>query len=145
MQPHLTQYELFFVSAIKIGMNTNDIAQLFNISNDSVRKSRYRIKKRFGLKKEDNFLNLLQSITSRKMAENVIIICLQFVSHKIRIDNQFLANFVLQQQFYKSRIRISSKPEDFTASTSSGLFFIIKEFLCSNIKSLNCMSFKRRE
>lgn len=64
MQPDLTQYELVFVSAIKTGMNTNEIAQLFNISNDSVRKSRYRIKKKFGLRKEDNFLNFLHSIIS---------------------------------------------------------------------------------
>lgn len=60
-KPDLTQYDLFFVSAMKMGMNTRQIAEILNISDDSVRKSRYRIKKKLGLKKEDNFLGFLHA------------------------------------------------------------------------------------
>ncbi|QGY45981.1 response regulator [Maribellus comscasis] len=60
----LTQYDIVFICATKMGMNTSQIAHLFNISDDSVRKSRYRIKKKLCLKKTDNFVQFTHSILS---------------------------------------------------------------------------------
>ncbi|MCG6188863.1 response regulator transcription factor [Maribellus maritimus] len=60
----LTQYDIVFICATKMGMNTSQIAHLFNISDDSVRKSRYRIKKKLGLKREDNFVQFTHSFSS---------------------------------------------------------------------------------
>jgi DNA-binding response OmpR family regulator/DNA-binding CsgD family transcriptional regulator len=60
--PGLTQYEMVFISAHYMGLNTAQLADLLNISDGSVRKSRYRIKKKLGLKKEDDFLNFIQSL-----------------------------------------------------------------------------------
>ena len=57
----LTQYELVFLSAHLMGLSTVQIADLLNISDGSVRKSRYRLKKKMGLKKDVNFLNFVQS------------------------------------------------------------------------------------
>lgn len=57
----LTQYELVFISATYAGLSTSQMANLFNISEDSVRKSRYRIKKKLGLKKSDDFLKFVHS------------------------------------------------------------------------------------
>jgi DNA-binding response OmpR family regulator len=64
----LTQYELVFISAHLMGLNTNQLADLLNISNDSVRKSRYRLKKKLGLHKEDNFLSFIHAINSESKA-----------------------------------------------------------------------------
>jgi DNA-binding NarL/FixJ family response regulator len=57
----LTQYEMVFISAHLMGLTTNQIADLLNISDGSVRKSRYRLKKKMGLKKDESFLNFIQS------------------------------------------------------------------------------------
>lgn len=61
----LTQYELVFISAHMQGLNTKQIADLLNISDDSVRKSRYRTKKKLGLNKEDDFLSFIRSLNSK--------------------------------------------------------------------------------
>lgn len=58
----LTQYEMVFISAHLMGLNTNQVADLLNITNDSVRKSRYRLKKKMGLKKEDDFLKFVHEL-----------------------------------------------------------------------------------
>jgi DNA-binding response OmpR family regulator/DNA-binding CsgD family transcriptional regulator len=60
----LTQYELVFFSATYTGLTTSQMADLLNISQDSVRKSRYRIKKKIGLKREDDFLKFVYSFGS---------------------------------------------------------------------------------
>jgi DNA-binding response OmpR family regulator len=60
--PRLTQYEVVFISAHVMGLSTHQLADLFTISNDSVRKSRYRLKKKLGLNKADDFLNFIYSI-----------------------------------------------------------------------------------
>ena len=56
-----TQYELVFLSATYTGLTTSQMAELLNISEDSVRKSRYRIKKKMGLSREDDFLKIVHS------------------------------------------------------------------------------------
>jgi DNA-binding response OmpR family regulator/DNA-binding CsgD family transcriptional regulator len=58
----LTQYEIVFISAHLMGLFTNQLADLFNISSNSVRKSRNRIKNKLGLRKEDDFLIFIHSI-----------------------------------------------------------------------------------
>ena len=58
----LTQYELVFISATRMGLSTDQLSDLFNISAGSVRKSRYRIKKKMGLKPEEDFLRFIHSI-----------------------------------------------------------------------------------
>lgn|GEM_PF-420753 len=60
--PKLTQYEMVFISAHLMGLNTTQLADLLNISDDSVRKSRYRIKKKLGLKKEEDFLEFIHTL-----------------------------------------------------------------------------------
>lgn len=62
----LTQYDLVFISAHKMGFSTNQIAGLLNISDDSVRKSRYRIKKKLGLGRNDDFLKFIHDIYPAK-------------------------------------------------------------------------------
>lgn len=59
--PSLTQYDLIFIVATKMGMNTAQIAELLNISDGSARKSRYRLKKKLGLAANINFLNFINS------------------------------------------------------------------------------------
>ena len=58
---HLTQYELVMTAAMITGLNTNQIAEMLNISPESVRKSRYRLKKKLGLGKKDDLLMFMQS------------------------------------------------------------------------------------
>jgi DNA-binding NarL/FixJ family response regulator len=55
-----TSNEILFISATKLGLDTFQIADLLNISADSVRKNRYRVKKKMGLKKEENFLTYIR-------------------------------------------------------------------------------------
>ena len=60
--PGLTQYEIVFISAHYMGLFTNQIAGLLNISSNSVRKSRNRIKNKLGLKKDDDFVTFIYSL-----------------------------------------------------------------------------------
>jgi len=47
--PRLTQLDLILIASIIFNLNTNQIAKMFNITNDSVRKSKYRLKKKLNL------------------------------------------------------------------------------------------------
>lgn len=58
----LTQYDLVFSSATRMGMNTNEIADMLSISADSVRKSRYRLKKKMGIGSDENFHSFIHSV-----------------------------------------------------------------------------------
>ncbi|SHJ43507.1 Response regulator receiver domain-containing protein [Tangfeifania diversioriginum] len=62
----LTQYEIVFISAHLMGLNTMQLSDLFCISDDSVRKSRYRVKKKLGLKKEDDFFSFIHALNIGK-------------------------------------------------------------------------------
>jgi len=59
--PGLTQYELVFLSATVMGLSTSQLGDLLNISDDSVRKSRYRLKKKLGLTRENDLLKYIHS------------------------------------------------------------------------------------
>ena len=62
---NLTQYELVFISASFLGLTTQQIADLLNISDDSVRKSRYRLKRKLGLSKDEDFLKFVYSLNDK--------------------------------------------------------------------------------
>lgn len=62
---NLTQYELVFISATFLGLTTQQIADLLNITNDSVRKSRYRLKRKIGLKKDEDFLKFIYQLNKQ--------------------------------------------------------------------------------
>ncbi len=62
--PNLKQPDLAFASAIAMNLSTLQIASLLNITAASVRKNRYRLKKKIGLQKKENldaFLHALKS------------------------------------------------------------------------------------
>ncbi|MFA5535333.1 MAG: hypothetical protein WDA19_12600, partial [Mariniphaga sp.] len=65
LYPRLTQYEIVFLSAHLMGLNTNQLADLFNISEGSVRKSRHRLKRKLGLTRNDDFLNFIHGINQK--------------------------------------------------------------------------------
>lgn len=58
---NLTQYELVMLSALAMGFNTTQLAGLLNISDGSVRTSKYRLKKKFGLSRNDSLLLFIRS------------------------------------------------------------------------------------
>ena len=60
----LTQYDLAVISATVAGLNTNHLADLLNVSIDSVWKSRHRLKKKLGLSKDDDLLQFIYSFHS---------------------------------------------------------------------------------
>lgn len=53
--PQLTQQDLIIISALFINLNTHQLSVILGISPDSVRKSKYRLKKKLGLGKEVDF------------------------------------------------------------------------------------------
>jgi len=61
---HLTQYDLVLISATALGLKTYQLADLLNVSIDSVRKSKYRLKKKLSLGKNDDLLKFIESIHS---------------------------------------------------------------------------------
>lgn len=50
--PLLTQQDIILISAIFINLNTNQIGVILGISPESVRKSKYRLKKKLGINKD---------------------------------------------------------------------------------------------
>jgi DNA-binding response OmpR family regulator/DNA-binding CsgD family transcriptional regulator len=57
--PQLTQYDLTLLSAMAAGFNTFQLADMLCISPDSVRKSRYRIKKKLELTSDQKLLGFI--------------------------------------------------------------------------------------
>ena len=53
---NLTEYELLLCSSLLSGLNNNQIADLLNVTIESARKSKYRLKKKLGLQKEDDLV-----------------------------------------------------------------------------------------
>jgi CheY-like chemotaxis protein/DNA-binding CsgD family transcriptional regulator len=60
--PGLTANEKRFCAYIKIGMSSNDIAKLLNISMEGIKKSRYRLRRKFGLQTQENLENYIAKI-----------------------------------------------------------------------------------
>jgi DNA-binding response OmpR family regulator len=59
--PKLTQLELTLISAIRLNLNTTQIASLLFISPESVRKYRYRLKKKLNLSPGVSLFNFIMS------------------------------------------------------------------------------------
>jgi DNA-binding response OmpR family regulator/DNA-binding CsgD family transcriptional regulator len=63
--PGLTRYQMIFIAATFMGLNTGQMADLLNISEDSVRKNRYRLKRKLGLGNSDDFYEYIYSLGTR--------------------------------------------------------------------------------
>lgn len=59
--PTLSSKEMRLISFIRIGMNSSEIAQVLNISIDSLHKSRYRLRKKLGLSDKENLDNYIKN------------------------------------------------------------------------------------
>jgi DNA-binding response OmpR family regulator/DNA-binding CsgD family transcriptional regulator len=59
--PKLTQLELTIISTILFNLNSNQIASMLNISPESVRKSRYRLKKKLRLDPSESLVKFIHS------------------------------------------------------------------------------------
>jgi DNA-binding response OmpR family regulator/DNA-binding CsgD family transcriptional regulator len=63
--PNLTQLELTLISALLFNLGTSQIVNMLNISPDSVRKSKYRLKKKLKLNKDVNLIEFIRSFSRR--------------------------------------------------------------------------------
>jgi DNA-binding response OmpR family regulator len=61
LYPRLTQLELTIISTILFNLNSNQIASMLNISPESVRKSRYRLKKKLRLDPGESLVKFVHS------------------------------------------------------------------------------------
>ena len=62
--PNLTSNDLRLMAFVLLQFNAKEIAQILNISPDSVRKRKQRLREKLNLKKGDDLLNYLYSYTS---------------------------------------------------------------------------------
>lgn len=60
--PQLTQQDVIIISAIFINLNTSQIAVILGISPESVRKSKYRLKKKLGVDKDEDLANFIHEL-----------------------------------------------------------------------------------
>jgi DNA-binding CsgD family transcriptional regulator len=58
--PELTENELHLASLLRIKLNTKEIASIKNITPDSVKVMRYRLRKKFHLERGENLIEFLQ-------------------------------------------------------------------------------------
>lgn len=58
----LTENELRLCAYFRIGMSNKQIAQILNVSPESVRMHRYRLKKKFALKEESNLDDFIRNL-----------------------------------------------------------------------------------
>jgi DNA-binding CsgD family transcriptional regulator len=61
-QRKLTLLDLKFCAYLYLKMDTRQIAQLMNVEAKSVRMTRYRIKQKLGLDKEDDLTSFLEGL-----------------------------------------------------------------------------------
>ena len=61
MHPNLTKNDLIIVSATLMGLETTQIATMLNITDASVRKIRYRLKKKLEIKNDSNLGDYIKS------------------------------------------------------------------------------------
>ena len=64
INPNLSQAELRLAALIKIRMNSKDISTILGISKDSLRISRYRLRKKLQLEKEQKLGAFIQALAS---------------------------------------------------------------------------------
>ena len=63
--PDLTQLELTIMSTIIFNMNSSQVASMLNVSPESIRKSRYRLKKRLKLKPDESLFNYIHELNMK--------------------------------------------------------------------------------
>jgi DNA-binding CsgD family transcriptional regulator len=60
--PDLTPHEIRFCTYIKMNISAKDIAQMMNVTNRAIQMNRHRIKKKFGLDEEVDFISFVRNI-----------------------------------------------------------------------------------
>jgi len=60
--PHLSPSDLNLAAYLRMNLSTKEIAQLFNASTRGVETSRYRLRKKRKLEKDDNLIDYLMYI-----------------------------------------------------------------------------------
>ncbi|MFD1615074.1 tetratricopeptide repeat protein [Gelatiniphilus marinus] len=60
--PEVTPNELRLMSLLKMNLSSKEIASILNISNEGIKKARYRIRKKLGLNAKESLENLILSI-----------------------------------------------------------------------------------
>lgn len=66
--PKLTEHDFLLASGIVVGMNSQQLTALFQISFESLRKARYRLKKKLGLTKEDDLVTYLVQLNQSEIS-----------------------------------------------------------------------------
>lgn len=61
--PNLTQQDIIMISAIFINLSTKQLSSIFGISQESVRKSKYRLKKKMGFDKDEDLTKSIHALT----------------------------------------------------------------------------------
>ena len=60
--PTISASELRFLSLIKMNLSSKEIASILNISNEGIKKARYRVRKKIGLQSTESLEDLILSI-----------------------------------------------------------------------------------
>jgi DNA-binding response OmpR family regulator/DNA-binding CsgD family transcriptional regulator len=60
--PQLTQQDAIIISSIFINLNTNQLSVILGISPESVRKSKYRLKKKLGIEKDADLIQFIHEL-----------------------------------------------------------------------------------
>lgn len=60
--PNLTQQDIIMISAIFVNLNTHQLSVIFGISPESIRKSKYRLKKKLGIDKDADLVKSIHAI-----------------------------------------------------------------------------------
>jgi len=60
LHPDLTKSELKFCAYLKLHLDSNQISQIMNVTNEAIRKTRYRLRKKLRLAQEESLENYIQ-------------------------------------------------------------------------------------
>lgn len=60
--PNLTQQDIILISAIFLNLTTKQLSSIFGISLESVRKSKYRLKKKMGFEKDEDLAKSIHGL-----------------------------------------------------------------------------------
>lgn len=62
LYPNISENDLLLVAYIRIGIPTKQIAQMLNVTPESIRTSRYRLKRKMGIDKDANLYDFIRNI-----------------------------------------------------------------------------------
>jgi len=60
--PNLTQAEIRLICLTKLKINTKNMAAIIGVSNTTIEQTRYRLRKKLNLTKEDNLSDIIESV-----------------------------------------------------------------------------------